>query len=331
MEVNQGECGVAWIARVGSLVTAIVALSCPIVFAQVPSGVCGVPGWSSTVAPPCTHSWVTTSGFFIRDGDATTGPSSATATDGFGADSLASTDFNLTHLAATTTASTGPRSESRFLDTFEVSGGAGTGTATFHWSLIGTLQQFTPPAVCDLFRDGVDFSLGAVSRSLAFTTLPLCTAETRTINRSGSFAITFTYGVPFLQGLTLYAEAPNGLVNLTARITTIDLPAGAILTSGSGTAYPVTASSPTVLLTSLVTFVQALNLSSGIANSLDAKLQNVLDALDAAHAGDVISACHRLDAFINEVAAQAGNKLTETQAAQLTLRAQNVRVALGCG
>ena len=80
-----------------------------------------------------------------------------------------------------------------------------------------------------------------------------------------------------------------------------------------------------------MTFVQALNLSTGIANSLGAKLQNVLDALDAAHAGDLISACHRLDAFINEVAAQAGNKLTETQAAQLTLRAENVRVALGCG
>jgi hypothetical protein len=274
---------------------------------------------------------VTTSGVFGGDGDATTGPSGATATAGFGTDVLASTDFNLTHVAATTTASTGPRSESRFLDTFEVSGGAGTGTATFHWSLTGTLEQFTPPAVCDPFRDGVDFFLGAVSRSLAFTTLPLCTAETRTISRSGSFSITFTYGVRFLQGLTLYAEAPSGLVNLTARITTIDLPAGATLTSGSDTAYPLTPSSPTAVLTSLVTFVQALNLSTGIANSLDAKLQNVLDALDAAHAGDLISACHRLDAFINEVAAQAGNKLTETQAAQLTLRAENVRVALGCG
>lgn len=53
------------------------------------------------------------------------------------------------------------------------------------------------------------------------------------------------------------------------------------------------------------------------------------DALDAAHAGDLISACHRPDAFINEVAAQGGTKLTEIQAAQLTLRAQNVRVALG--
>jgi hypothetical protein len=202
MGLSHGRYGVASLARVGCLVTAIVALSGPVVFAQVPSTVCGVPGSPSTVAHPA--------------------PS------------------------------------------------------------------------------------------------PGC-------------SITFTYGVRFLQGLTLYAEAPSGLVNLTARITTIDLPAGATLTSGSDTAYPLTPSSPTAVLTSLVTFVQALNLSTGIANSLDAKLQNVLDALDAAHAGDLISACHRLDAFINEVAAQAGNKLTETQAAQLTLRAENVRVALGCG
>ena len=76
-------------------------------------------------------------------------------------------------------------------------------------------------------------------------------------------------------------------------------------------------SSVTGALVSLATFIQTLNLSRGISNSFDAKLQNALDALDAANAGDVISACNRLSAFINEVNAQSGNALTENQAAQL--------------
>ncbi len=44
--------------------------------------------------------------------------------------------------------------------------------------------------------------------------------------------------------------------------------------------------SATGLLATLATFVQTLNLSNGISNSLDAKLQNALEALDAAKAGD---------------------------------------------
>jgi hypothetical protein len=89
-------------------------------------------------------------------------------------------------------------------------------------------------------------------------------------------------------------------------------------------------SSATGLLISLATFVQTLNLSQGISNSLDAKLSNALNALDAAKAGDVVSACNRLTAFINEVNAQRGNALTETQAEQLVTVATAVRSALGC-
>jgi hypothetical protein len=89
-------------------------------------------------------------------------------------------------------------------------------------------------------------------------------------------------------------------------------------------------SSATGLLISLTTFIQTLNLSQGISNSLDAKLQNALQALDAAKAGDVISACSRLSAFINELNAQSGNALTETQAAQLATVGAHVRAALGC-
>jgi hypothetical protein len=60
------------------------------------------------------------------------------------------------------------------------------------------------------------------------------------------------------------------------------------------------------------------------------KLQNALQALDAATSGDTPSACNRLSAFISEVAAQTGKTLTSAQAAQLTSAAQLVRAALGC-
>jgi hypothetical protein len=88
--------------------------------------------------------------------------------------------------------------------------------------------------------------------------------------------------------------------------------------------------SATGLLASLATFIQTLNLSHGISNSLDTKLQNALQALDAANAGDSPSACNRLGAFIHEVNAQSGNALTAAQGAQLTTMALQVRAALGC-
>jgi hypothetical protein len=141
--------------------------------------------------------------------------------------------------------------------------------------------------------------------------------------------VAFTYDVPFVGGIALSGAALNGLVNVTARFTSIVLPAGATLIAGSGTTYPA-AAQPTVLLNNLSAMVASLNLTSGISNSLDAKLQNALQALNAARAGDVISACNRLQAFTNEVAAQSGSRLTEGQAGQLSLLAGDIMTALAC-
>jgi Concanavalin A-like lectin/glucanases superfamily len=88
--------------------------------------------------------------------------------------------------------------------------------------------------------------------------------------------------------------------------------------------------SATGALTSLVGFVQTLNLAKGISNSLDSKLQNALLALDAASAGDSPSACGRLMAFQNEVNAQSGKALTSSQAEQLSTMAYRVQAALAC-
>ena len=88
--------------------------------------------------------------------------------------------------------------------------------------------------------------------------------------------------------------------------------------------------SPTALLSGLAQFVQNLNLSAGISNSLHSKLRTALEALDDAKAGNVVSVCNRLQAFRNEVAAQGGVSLTVDQAAQLSTMAANIRSTLGC-
>jgi hypothetical protein len=129
-------------------------------------------------------------------------------------------------------------------------------------------------------------------------------------------------------GETVFDGKLNGIVD-EASIYNRALDASEVaMLYGAGSAGKC--SSVTGLITSLASFVQSLNLANGLSNSFDAKLQTALQALDAARAGDVISACNRLAAFTNEVNAQAGNALTMEQATQLAAAAQNVRTVLQC-
>ena len=74
--------------------------------------------------------------------------------------------------------------------------------------------------------------------------------------------------------------------------------------------------------------VASYGLPRGIARSLDAKLEA---ALNAWQTGDSAGACNSLSAFLNEVRAQAGKKLNEAQAQQLTAAANDIRAQIGCG
>jgi len=65
----------------------------------------------------------------------------------------------------------------------------------------------------------------------------------------------------------------------------------------------------------LIALVQSLGLPSGTANSLSVKLQGAAGALDR---GNLQAACGNLGAFLNEVNAQTGRKLTAAQADLLT-------------
>jgi PEP-CTERM motif-containing protein len=204
---------------------------------QASSITCGLPGSPSTLTAPCTDSWV---GFFPLVGDVETGPSSAST-----ASASASATFGQNRAAALD----GMQAQSDFLDTFTITGGSGAGTAIFAWSISGTMQQFTPPANCDPFRDGSNFIFfdPAIGSGGAVQFFPLCSAiPLTTINRSGSYTVTFTYGVPFVEGLRLNVDAINGTVDMshTGQFTDIILPLGATLVTGSGTAYPTITANP---------------------------------------------------------------------------------------
>jgi hypothetical protein len=77
----------------------------------------------------------------------------------------------------------------------------------------------------------------------------------------------------------------------------------------------------------IIDLVRSFNLPHGTENSLVVKLQHAVDAISA---GDLSGACDQLAAFIHEVNAQAGKKLTLDQANQLIAGANQIRTALGC-
>jgi hypothetical protein len=77
-------------------------------------------------------------------------------------------------------------------------------------------------------------------------------------------------------------------------------------------------------LVNLAATVTSFNLKQGISNSLDAKLANVVSALDEVTDHDKSSAVNKLQAFINEVNAQRSKAITPAQADQLIATANGI-------
>ncbi len=94
-------------------------------------------------------------------------------------------------------------------------------------------------------------------------------------------------------------------------------------TEGIGTYYDMTLIKYTVsteeALENLIAFVNTMDIHAGIKNSLGSKLENIQKSLDK---GNEKAALNMLEAFMNEVEAQRGKKLSETEANQLIYGAQ---------
>ncbi|MFX0198761.1 MAG: NHL repeat-containing protein [Candidatus Hodarchaeota archaeon] len=81
---------------------------------------------------------------------------------------------------------------------------------------------------------------------------------------------------------------------------------------------------PVALLQALVEKVLELDVKQGIMTSLDAKLENALDSLDAANADQRQDAINKLEAFKNAVEAQRDKELTSLQADELIAAADAI-------
>ena len=88
---------------------------------------------------------------------------------------------------------------------------------------------------------------------------------------------------------------------------------------------------PPFLIAGLVDTVVDLNLQMGIANSLDAKLGAVESALDDVNTNNDVAAINALQAFINAITAQSGDKIGEADAAALIAAAEQIIALLSGG
>jgi len=86
----------------------------------------------------------------------------------------------------------------------------------------------------------------------------------------------------------------------------------------------VTIQTPAQATQSLIDIIQTFNLQQGIENSLDAKLQSAINALNAQNADNRQDTINKLNAFISAAQAQSGNKLTVDQANTLIQQAQEI-------
>jgi HYR domain-containing protein/galactose oxidase-like protein/FIMAH domain-containing protein len=154
--------------------------------------------------------------------------------------------------------------------------------------------------------------------------------------------------------ITVNATSPSGaVVTYTVSASDPDDPASQLTihcTPASGSTFPIgtttvncTANDPSgntasgsfqVVVTGAVTqvnnlinLVNSFHLAHSLQNSLDAKLQDVLTALNA---GQTATACSELTDFIGIVQSQSGRGLTASQANQLIAAAQQIKAVLGC-
>lgn len=91
----------------------------------------------------------------------------------------------------------------------------------------------------------------------------------------------------------------------------------------------VTVQTPAEAIGDLINVVANYNLQQGIDNSLDAKLSAAADALTDLNQNNDVAAINSLQAFINAVEAQRGNKITSAQADTLIQYAQEILQSLG--
>lgn len=154
------------------------------------------------------------------------------------------------------------------------------------------------------------------------------------------------------EGVTVDAEAPNGAVveyqasagddvDGTVAVdcvpasgsvfpmgsTTVECDAADAAGNGASASFEVYVKGAGEQISDLITVVEELEVNRGTKNSLLVKLRLSERFIERGHERP---ACGQLRAFINQVEAQSGRKLTEEQAEQLVASAERIRAVLDC-
>jgi len=140
---------------------------------------------------------------------------------------------------------------------------------------------------------------------------------------SGSFEICIQYDEATIQGSEsrlklMHFVDGQGWVDTT---TSLDIVNNIICGQATSFSQFLMVTEPSIQ--DLINTVEEMNLHQGIENSLDSKLQRAQDA-QASEDNNSIGTINALQAFINEVEAQRGNKLTSPQADELHSFANNL-------
>jgi hypothetical protein len=118
---------------------------------------------------------------------------------------------------------------------------------------------------------------------------------------------------------TVSCTPPSGSL-FTPGVTTVSCSASDTRTNSSSGSFTVTVLSAAQIVGELIGEIDNFQQANGLLN-------NVLNSLNNGNNG---AACNQLGAFINQVQAQAGKKLTQAEAAQLIQIANAAKTALGC-
>lgn len=195
-----------------------------------------------------------------------------------------------------------------------------TGSATF----TVTVQDTTPPdtAIISVI-DGEDNALNDNASTL-------------------STSVTFTFDAIDLVGpITFQCSLNSGaffacdnITNLTLPIGTYNLQVRAIDAANNIDPTPSSFSwqilSETEALAELIELIISYNLPKGVTSSLVAPLNTAIKRLSDENPNNDTAACNTIGAFISHVDAQAGTKLSLTQANQMSSQAEAIYTSFNC-
>lgn len=221
------------------------------------------------------------------------------------------------------------------------------GTLTYTWAgPFGTASGVSPIVILPLGTNTITLSVDDGHGQIATATTNVTVRDTTppVLTLPANFAVNATS--PSGAVVTYNASAvdlvdPNPTVNcapasgaLFANGTTTVVCTAKDFSGNTSTAgsFAVTVNGAAAQIDNLITLVNSVlsvNAQHGIENSLDAKLQNALAAINSLKGGDVGSAVNQLNAFINAVQAQSGKAIPVDQANQLIVAAQQIKAAMG--